>query len=483
MHRFCLLLALVAVSVQAAPARETWMSVLLSGRKIGSMLSTREVHGERVTTQQQLRIELDRAGTRIALTTSETDEETLAGVPLAFESRTQMSGNETLVRGRIIDGHIVEVTSTIGGSAHTRTLEWPRGALLAEGLRLAEERAGTTAGTRYSNLAFQPDNLEAITIDSIVGETAPVDLPDGKRTLTRIEQAIHLPDAPTRAEAWIDRDQNVAKLVMPVIGYELTMLACSRECAQAPNQSADILVHALVAAPRALGADERRRGLRLRLSATDHGEPLKFAQTDEQRVTAGDAAVDISIAPIDAASPAAENKPDPADFRSNDWLQSDAPEVVALAKQGAGDATAADEQMQRLEDFVRGYIRNKDLNVGYASALEVARKPEGDCTEHAVLLAALGRARGIATRVVDGIVYVDNYAGQQHVFVPHAWTQAFVDGHWRSYDAALDGFDAGHVALSFGDGDPWRFFAGFNALGRMRVDSAEAIHQQLPAHP
>jgi len=131
--------------------------------------------------------------------------------------------------------------------------------------------------------------------------------------------------------------------------------------------------------------------------------------------------------------------------------------------------------MQKLEDFVRSYIRTKDLSVGYASALEVARRPEGDCTEHAVLLAALGRARGIATRVVDGVVYVDSYAGHEHVFVPHAWAQAFVDGRWRSYDAALHGFDAGHVALSFGDGDPWRFFAGFNALGRIRVDAVEAL--------
>src|SRR4029079_11917685 len=148
-------------------------------------------------------------------------------------------------------------------------------------------------------------------------------------------------------------------------------------------------------------------------------------------------------------------------LRANDWLQSDAPEIVALAKKAVGDSTAPRARMQKLEEFVRAYIRTKDLSVGYASALEVARRPEGDCTEHAVLLAALGRASGIATRVVDGVVYVDSYAGHEHVFVPHAWAQAFVDGRWRSYDAALHGFDAGHVALSFGDGDPWRFFAGF----------------------
>ena len=61
------------------------------------------------------------------------------------------------------------------------------------------------------------------------------------------------------------------------------------------------------------------------------------------------------------------------------------------------------ERMRNLETFVRGFISRKTLGVGYASALEVARDPQGDCTEHAVLLAALGRALGIATRVVDGL--------------------------------------------------------------------------------
>lgn len=469
-----LLLVLVATSVLADPPEDTWMSVLLGGRKIGSMHTFREVRGGRVVTTQTMQIELDRAGTRVALSTSETDEETAAGEPLAFESRTLLSGSQTRVQGSVRDGK-VEVHSSVAGARQTRTIDWPAGALLAEGLRLAEERAGTAKGTRYTNLAFQPDVLEAIAIDSTIGETAPVDLPGGPRTLTRIDQLVKLPGAPTKSVAWIDEDENVAKLIMPVMGYELTMLACSQECAQAPNQSTDILVHSLVPAPRALGVDERSRGMKLRLRASDDGDPLTFARTDEQDVVDHAGGVELTVAPADDAHAAREPAPDATDLRANEWLQSRAPEIVELARKGAGDAGTALEQMRRLEQFVRAYIRNKDLNVGYASALEVARKPEGDCTEHAVLLAALGRARGIATRVVDGVVYVDSYAGHEHVFVPHAWVQAYVGGRWRSFDAALHGFDAGHLALSYGDGDPWRFFAGFNALGRMQIDSVEAL--------
>ena len=47
--------------------------------------------------------------------------------------------------------------------------------------------------------------------------------------------------------------------------------------------------------------------------------------------------------------------------------------------------------------------------------------------------------------------------------------------HWQSFDSALPGFDAGHIALSTGDGDPWRFFAGMDTLGRMRIDRIEAM--------
>ena len=82
------------------------------------------------------------------------------------------------------------------------------------------------------------------------------------------------------------------------------------------------------------------------------------------------------------------------------------------------------------------------------------RRRAGDCTEAAVLLAALGRAAGIPTRVANGLVYSrQRYHGVGNAFMPHSWTLAYVDGAWRSFDLALDTFDATHIALTVGDGD------------------------------
>lgn len=454
------------------------MSVLLDGRKIGQMHTTREADGTRVRTAQTMQIEIERSGLKVGMSTSETDEETLDGKPLRFQSRTKISGLESVQTGVIRADGKLEVTTEVGGAKQTLTLDWPQGALLAEGLRLTEERHGLAPGTRYKVAAFQAENLEAVAVDSHIGTREAVDLPGGRRELARLEQTLELGGSPTRTVSWVDADFSVRKLLMPMMGYELTMLSCSKACATAPNQASDILVHTLLPAPRAMTADERRQGARIVVSPIGAGgEALAFATTDEQQVlAAADGQAELRISPADGtAPPAREGKPVPADTQPNDWLQSAAPEIVRLAREGAGVAKTPAAQMQSLENFVRRFIRTKDLSVGYASALEVAKNPEGDCTEHAVLLAALGRALGIPTRVVDGLVYIDEYAGKANVFVPHAWAQAWVDGRWRSYDAALHGFDAGHIALSTGQGDPWRFYAGFNTLGRVRMVSVEPL--------
>ncbi len=428
-------------------------------------------------TTQKLDMVLDRAGSKVALSNTETSTETADGIPLAFRSESKLSGSETIVDGRINDGS-VDVTTQNAGATQHRQIRWPRGALLPEGLRLAGLRAGLKPGTRYQALSFQSSSLDAAEVSSLVSAPESVDLPDGKRTLNPIEQTIAFPGTPMHSRAWVDADQTVYKLTMPMMGVDLVLLACDRACATAPNQGSDVFQHTLMRSPRALSPTELAGTMRYTLVPREPGAPLALPETDEQHVEKNG---DARIVTIQRATLSrTESKPKSDDYLPNDWLQSTAPEIVQLAKQAIGDEKRPREQMQRVETFVRGFIRKKTLDVGYASALEVARKPEGDCTEHAVLVAALGRATGIATRVVDGLAYAPGFAGKGQVFVPHAWAQAYVDGHWQSFDAALLGFDAGHIALAIGDGDPWRFYSGLDMLGRIELRDAHAVATPIP---
>lgn len=468
-----LVLLLLAAVAQAAPPEQQWFTVLLDGRKIGSFESMRKVTAGRVQTTQSLDISLERAGITIALRNSESATETLDGKPLAFSSSASMSGIETRIEGRIDNGQI-QATTQVGGASQQRSLPWPSGALLPEGARLAALRVGLAPGTHYQLLAFQPSSMEAVRIDTQVGTEQNVDLPGLRRKLIQVDQAMNFAGASLKSRSWVDAQQTVYKLVMPLMGVDLVLLACDRACASAPNQGSDVFDRTLLRAPHALTRAELAGPMRYRLAARSGKLDAELAATDEQAVTRKGAQDIVTISP----QPRAAGKSAPPrskDRKPNSWLQSDAPEIIALARRATGDAGDPAQKMQRIETFVRGYISNKSLNVGYASALEVARKPEGDCTEHALLVAALGRASGVATRVATGVAYAPGFAGKDEVFVPHAWAQAWVDGRWRSYDAALSGFDSGHIAFAVGDGDPWKFFAGLELLGNLELEAAEPV--------
>lgn len=138
-----------------------------------------------------------------------------------------------------------------------------------------------------------------------------------------------------------------------------------------------------------------------------------------------------------------------------DWND---PAVVALKKSAfvkwSGDPLAIDPltRCKLLRAAVANHITNQNLGSAFASASETARSQSGDCTEHAVLLAALLRADGIPSRVVAGLVWAEIFAGETNVFAWHLWTQALIDGRWVDLDSTLvasgETFHVGHVSLA-----------------------------------
>jgi hypothetical protein len=138
-------------------------------------------------------------------------------------------------------------------------------------------------------------------------------------------------------------------------------------------------------------------------------------------------------------------------------------------------------KMDELRERARPYLRRIDF-AGHYSALDTIHRRAGDCTEAAVLLAALGRAAGIPTRVVNGLVYSrERYHGVANTFMPHSWVLAYVDGAWRSFDLALDRFDTTHIALTVGDGDNRSVQAALQLAGLLRWDRMTEIRRRRNA--
>jgi len=82
-------------------------------------------------------------------------------------------------------------------------------------------------------------------------------------------------------------------------------------------------------------------------------------------------------------------------------------------------------------------------------ASEVARTLEGDCTEYAMLTAALCRVAGVPSRTAIGLVYhVD--LGQPKLSY-HMWTEVWVNGSWLALDATLGAGSVGPAHLKITD--------------------------------
>jgi transglutaminase-like putative cysteine protease len=163
--------------------------------------------------------------------------------------------------------------------------------------------------------------------------------------------------------------------------------------------------------------------------------------------------------------------------RPTRYLQSNDPRVMEHARRAAIGRVYRGEIAVAMEKYVDEKLAKKNFSTALASAAEVAQSLEGDCTEHAVLLAAMLRAGKIPSRIAVGLVYTGQTAG----FGGHMWTEAWLDGQWIPLDATLGrgGIGAAHIKLgesSFDDdavAPVSLFLPMMSLLGNMTIEVVE----------
>lgn len=105
----------------------------------------------------------------------------------------------------------------------------------------------------------------------------------------------------------------------------------------------------------------------------------------------------------------------------------------------------------------------------YLSASEAFVSGKGDCTENAVLMAAMARSIGIPSRVMSGFLF------NGYDFVLHSWTEVMIGGKWLAVDAAMNTMNLGAryiaVGASYGgDMSPADGMRLVNAVNNMSLD-------------
>lgn len=454
-----------------------WRVVLFDGQKVGHAFAERKRENGEYVNREVMDLDIKRGASQVKLYTEQAFVENENQQPTGFVTRILMSSAETLIKGKIDAARTMQITQTVGGMTQTSSQPLPADVLFPEAQIALLKTQGFKPGAVVKFRALDPSSMEIMQIITKFIARKPVDLVTETRELFEVKQSLSYPQATIEAQAFVDDDFVPLKTRVDMMGITLEITEATKKMALAPNQSVDELQRLMLTSPRALTKSELDSGLRYTLKHVGEGE---IDGTDEQRVTQNAAGFIVDVCARCGAPELLSSAELMPFLQATSYLQSDA---LAMQKAAVGALTKlsktarADHRqaMQTLEIYVRNLIVDKNLDVGYASALEVLQNPSGDCTEHAVLLAALGRAAGVPTRVAGGFAYAPEYLGQKRTFVPHAWVQAYIDGRWHSFDAALDGFNAGHITIETGNGDPSRFYGSVHLLGNLEITAVRAL--------
>jgi len=387
------------------------------------------------------------------------------GRTVSVQASTETGRDWSRVDAQIAAGKATITRETTAGK-RTSTIDLPPSVRFDGGDALLASWDGV------KRLEFDEFNVDGMDVEHVVLEAGRPR--DGEGRLSAVRKRFANGTLLTATSVLIARDGRVVESRQPMFGTVLVIKAADRDTALAPHLAYRVLPNVMTKSPYRIPEPAALGHMRYRFAFRD-GIEFRLPETGEQRVTAEKGIVTLDICaecgpglPFDAASLADALKP-------TAWLQSDAPQIKAIADPVAKLRISDSQKMHMLLDKARPYLGTIDFT-GHYSALETLERRSGDCTEASVLLAALGRAAGIPTKVANGLVYSrESYHGIANAWMPHSWTLAYADGEWRSFDLALDNFDSTHIALTVGDGDEQSLLAAAQLAGLLKWDSMAEV--------
>ncbi len=464
---------------------ERWFAITIDDRPAGWAVIRTERDGDTWITVEEFNLQLRRGGGRIVVGpggdemsfyTGERFAETEDGRPL-WATVIEQNAAEKVRRDLRFTETGIEVTTHSGGRRTTVNRDLPEEPWLTPRAATRRLARAIEAGERELELrTYEPTLLQGVDIRSRILERRNVEV--FGRTVPALELRYTLSILPgVETTSFVDEAGGLLIEQVPLGAFQMRLEAADRLLAQTRRPTADILAQTFVRMDRPIGRAAERRQAQFILTV-EEGQLPDVPETAVQRFERLDAA--RGRVSIDLDNPRPDPRAQPPRVTRSIMIDPEDERIIELAQRAArraGEAPA--ERAEAMRRFVHDYIQETTLDVGLASASEVARARRGDCTEFAVLLAAMLRADRIPSRVASGLIYVgeEGFLGHRHVFVHHMWTQAWIDGRWVDLDATLDprrAFTATHVALSTNKMEDGQFdndlLTMSTLVGQMRIE-------------
>ncbi len=422
-----------AITGLQEPAGEQWFIVLLHGEQIGwGHQSEERIQRDGtslVVTRQQVQMAI-RRGEDVTRQQLQLETTTTASGELRDFSQTETSGpSTTTVTGRQVPGGL-----SIEREKTTTTIPWnsEHGGFFSVTRSLLQ--SPLHAGETRTVTELTPQVLQANDVVLTALKEESIVTPGGVKQLLKVRRTDRLPTGELVSWMWIDSQGTVH--AVRIEGIELWQFLATRELAEQPlaDPSGDLLGTLMVPVNHPLENARQARQVRYQLHLERPVTPA-LCNDSFQTVTRLDPQTyQIDVHPPGPASVLEQEplKPDDGCLASSTMIQSGDP---AIRRQAAGVLPETEDRWKlalALEKHVHTLIDRKDYSQAFASALDVLESRQGDCTEHAVLLAALCRARKIPTRIAVGLVYVP---GDSPGYGYHMWNEVWIGDRWIGLDA------------------------------------------------
>ncbi|MBX3374360.1 MAG: transglutaminase domain-containing protein [Phycisphaeraceae bacterium] len=462
---------------------EHWYILEIAGAPAGYVHARVETSGSAYRSSTESRMRIGRGATSIGIVQRTVFIEQHDGTPVEVRFEQTM-GRDRVDQVYRFGPESVEIRSNQGGRELTRTVPAPEPGWLPPmaSVRFMEARIAEGATrAEYRTIApetgFEPQVVRLRRTGegerTVRGRAIPVTLWESSMS--------GLPGLVTMSAVSTDGHMIETAVDVP-FGRVTTRLATELEArAAAEGVPPDLMVSTFIRPDRPIEHPRRTTRAVYRLRAKD-GVLAEIVETAIQRVERVDDALHVTIDLSTRAAAPATDLENRAYLDPSSMVDSSDPAIVEAARTAAPDPAApAAARAEAMRRFVYGHVSAKDLDTAFATASETVRTGSGDCSEHAVLLAALLRAQGIPSRTATGLVYADAFAGSRQIFGWHMWTQALIDGVWVDLDATLrDPMDATHVALGLTALDDASPIAGIASLimlmGNLEIDVIEVEH-------
>jgi hypothetical protein len=227
---------------------EDYYAIMADGKKIGHAIISREVKDGVVRSSEKMNFTITRFGMKIKASATEMYIETTEGKPLGFESHMDASGMLSSTVGTIDEDGKINVALTAGGMTQNKTMDYPKGALMAEGLSLMQSKRGIKEGDKYSVTFFVPSMLTSAVAEVEVGAKEKIDLFGRVVMATKQTVKMNMMGQKITTVDYMNDEMETLKSITPTMGMNMELIACDKIVALAEDDVYDMMDKLLLSA-------------------------------------------------------------------------------------------------------------------------------------------------------------------------------------------------------------------------------------------